>query len=188
MIWIGLLGPLWSWAQQHDPGLVMAQRLGLCEALMAKNGQAYEAAPCQDCNITYLPLIGTGQQPELFFIEIESATHCGSGGCSGEVYQRRGPAYRRALGLFGYFERSIPRSGAPPDLVYLHTDTGSRDYTGDGEQDRALVWLQYRWDCQKASYLPHDLLRLEVRGRSLPLSQLRRPLLQDWRKQNRWSF
>ncbi len=188
MICIGLLSPLWSWAQQRDPGLAMAERLGLCDALTAKNGEAYEAAPCADCNITYLPLIGPEQQPKLFFIEIESATHCGSGGCSGEIYQRRGPAYRRALGLFGYFERSIPRPNAPPDLVYLHSDSGSRDYTGDGEDDPALVWLQYRWDARAARYLAYDLLRIEVRGRSLPLSQLRRPLLQDWRERNRWSF
>ncbi|MEQ8707128.1 MAG: hypothetical protein RIC19_24565 [Phaeodactylibacter sp.] len=167
----------------------MANKLGLCDALTSRSGEVYESAPCSNCNIEYIPLIGNSQNPDLLFIEIESASHCGSGGCSGHIYMRRGPDYEQVLGLFGYYERSVPRSGnQPADLVYLHVDGGSQDYNGDGFDDRASIWMQYRWNQDNKKYLPYDILRIKVNGKSIPLSTKRTRLLQEWTRNNRWSF
>lgn len=167
----------------------MARELGLCDALTSRSGEVYEGNPCNNCNISYIPLIGSSQNPDLFFIEIESASHCGSGGCSGQIYSRRGPSYQQVLGLFGYFERSVPRPGQQPaDLVYLHIDGGNRDYNGDDLSDRASIWIQYRWNADRKKYLPYDILRIKVNGKSIPLAAKRTSLLREWTRDNQWSF
>ncbi|MCI5094422.1 hypothetical protein [Phaeodactylibacter sp.] len=188
-IWLGLLLPLWGWAQPEKAGLEIASKLGLCDALTSRSGEVYESDPCANCNIEYIPLVGSRHNPDLLFIEINSASHCGSGGCSGQVYARRGPSYQQILGLFGYFERSVPQPGnQPADLVYLHVDSGSQDYDGDGMEDRASIWIQYRWNSSTEQYLPHDILRIKVNERSIPLAAKRTALLREWTRNNRWSF
>ncbi|MBV6655192.1 MAG: hypothetical protein KI786_15605 [Mameliella sp.] len=189
IIWTGLLLPALGWTQAQNGGLEMAQELGLCDALTSRSGEAYEQDPCTNCNIDYIPLIGDRKNPELFFIEIESATHCGSGGCSGQVYMRRGPTYQMVLGLFGYFERGISRGpNLPADLVYLHVDKGNYDFDNDGLEDAANIWLQYRWDASIGKYLPYDILRIKVNGSSIPLASRRSALLKEWTDDNLWTF
>lgn len=186
---MGLLMPLCSWAQPEMAGLEMARDLGLCDALTSRSGEVYEADPCRNCDIDYIPLLGSSQSPELLFIAIESASHCGSGGCSGQIYERRGPIYKQVMGLFGYFERSIPRPGqSPDDLVYLHVDGGSQDYDEDDFPEPAEIWIQYRWSAETMKYLPYDILRIQVNGKSIPLASMRTRLLKEWTRNNQWSF
>lgn len=189
MIGLGALLPVWGWAQPEKAGLEIARKLGLCDALTSRSGEVYERDPCNNCNIAYIPLLGSSQEPELFFIEIESASHCGSGGCSGQVFQRRGPSYQQVLGLFGFFERSVPRPGPhPPDLVYLHVDSGNHDFDGDDLGDHASIWIQYRWSKENGKYLPYDILRIKVDGKSIPLAAKRARLLEKWTRDNLWTF
>jgi hypothetical protein len=190
MVALGMvLMALMGHTQQTTPAQarLMAQRLGLCTPFASgvKDGIDY---PCQDCDITYVPLKGTAQDPQLFLIEISSAAHCGSGGCSGEVYERQGKGYKSLLGLFGTFERTIPRTGEVPDLVYVHHSYGSHDFLNNGVGDIADVWMQYRWNPAKRQYCLHDILRIEVASRAIPLSPWRKRLLQEWRQENRWMF
>ncbi|TXB61701.1 hypothetical protein [Phaeodactylibacter luteus] len=174
-------------AQQSAVAIRMAKKLNLCSEFVAK-GVGFEDFPCDECQITYIPLKGAAEAPDLFFIEVQSAAHCGSGGCSGEVYALTKYGYRNQTGLFGYFERQIERPGQIPDLVYLHYDSGSHDFDQDGLGDRASIWMQYRWSEPQQKYLPYDLLRIETNGGSLPLAKLKQGLLKDWTQENLWTF
>ena len=131
-----------------------------------------------------------GDEPaQLFFLETQSPNHCGSGGCTGTVYRKRGQSYIAITNFFGYFDRAIARSGnATPDIVYVHNESMRHDFTGDGAKDMAVIKVKYRWNAQRQNFEVADILAIEASGRKVDARAYREQLLQEYRQGSPWVY
>ena len=176
-----------SWAQTGSFESRLAEQLGLCtNNRTAGNDYIY---PCSQCKLQFVSL-SPGQQPDqLFLMEARSPDNCGSGGCTGTVYYKRGQSYSALVNFFGYFDRVIARSGnATPDIVYIHSETMKHDFTGDGAKDRASLKIKYRWNTQRQAFEVADILAIETAGRKIDPGAFRQLLLQEYRQGSPWVY
>lgn len=177
---IALLGTSYLAIAQAE---ALAERLGVCGA-----GQSTDpfSVSCQQCQLTFVSLSPGQAEDELFFLEARSAVHCGTGGCTGTIYQKRGNSYRELAFVFGQFERAISRPGQPPYLIYEHDESPRRDYDRDGRQDPAVLRVKYRWDSRQQRIVMVDLLSVTVNGQSIPVAPWREVLLREWKMGSPW--
>jgi hypothetical protein len=150
----------------------MALKVGVCGS-----STTY---PCKHCKFNFVALAPGKPKDQLFFLETTSPGHCGSGGCTGTVYRKDGNQYRDILHIFGFFDRSIPRSGQAPDLVYLHVEFPKRDYNRDGQKDKATIRVQYRWNTSRLAFDIVDILSIDVYGQDINPSPWRKQLIREW--------
>ena len=189
-IWLlVLLYPAISVAQR-GAALALAKAVGLCEESYAANGNNTQA-PCANCKLYLVPLQGQLPQPEWFFLEARSIAHCGSGGCTGTVYQKTGQQYTERFSLFGVVDRKLSRPHAsPPVIVYRHR-TSRYDFNGNGLGESATVWASYTWSVPNKRLLLSDILRIQQddgSGTNVPLGKWREKLLREWRQDSPWVF
>ena len=165
----------------------LAEQLGLCtNKRTVGNDYTY---PCSQCNLQFVSL-SPGEQPDqLFLMEARSPDNCGSGGCTGTVYRKRGQSYIAITNFFGYFDRAIARSGnATPDIVYVHNESMRHDFTGDGAKDMAVIKVKYRWNAQRQNFEVADILAIEASGRKVDARAYREQLLQEYRQGSPWMY
>ncbi|MCB9267467.1 MAG: hypothetical protein H6558_20785 [Lewinellaceae bacterium] len=165
----------------------LAEQLGLCtNKRTVGNDYTY---PCSQCNLQFVSL-SPGEQPDqLFLMEARSPDNCGSGGCTGTVYRKRGQSYIAITNFFGYFDRAIARSGnATPDIVYVHNESMRHDFTGDGAKDMAVIKVKYRWNAQRQNFEVADILAIEASGRKVDARAYREQLLQEYRQGSPWVY
>ncbi len=167
----------------------LADMAGLCREYRPKGPVSGSNVPCSDCELYWVMLQGQLPRPDLFFVEVRSPYHCGSGGCTGSVFQRYSEGYRKLFSLFGRIDRERSRPEAsPPVIVYQHDLSPRYDFTGDGAADRATVWAKYRWQSSSRRFFLFDIIRIEAGGRSIPLRGWRERLLQAWHQESPWLY
>ncbi len=182
----GLLLAVTGYAQRRD-AIVLAERLGLCD--FNHKGSGYpNTYPCSDCRFYLLPLSGELPMPDLFFIEIQSPSHCGTGGCTGTVFQKQGSQYHELFSMFGRVDAERSRPNDPqPLLVYQHF-TDHYNFSGKDFPQQAAIWASYRWSPQQRRFQLKDIVRIEVNGEPIAVGPWRSRILSDWQAASPWLF
>lgn len=176
-------------AQQGRLEVQLAEKLGLCTAQKGQPANYNADFPCNQCKFNFISLSPGTAPDQLFFLEIQSPNHCGSGGCTGTVYRKRGANYEEVNNFFGFFEKSIPRPGQPtPDLVYIHVEYPQHDFDNNGSRDPATLRVRYRWSDGRQTYEVLDILSIESNGKQIPLSNWRSRLLEEFRQKSPWMY
>ncbi len=189
IIYFALMAVTSTWAQHEALAVRLAEQLGLCSNQKKQAGNFNLDYPCNQCEIKFAPLSPGNAPGQLFFLEVQSPNHCGSGGCTGTVYRQYGKGYQEVNNFFGFFEKTVPRAGSTvPDLVYLHLEYPRHDYDHNGSMDHAAIRVQYRWDNGKTSYELIDILSIEACDKQIPLGPWRKLLLQEYRQASPWVF
>lgn len=146
-----------------------------------------ESDPCAYCTLQFISLGKSGKQDDFFFLEVESADNCGSGGCNGVVYKKVNGKYQEINRFFGFFVgQSASPNGSIPDLIYTHIEYPVRDYNDDGTKDKAHVKIKYRWNPQNQIYEIADVLAISLSKDTVALGTWRQSLLQEYRKSPPW--
>ena len=178
-----------SWAQHGALATQLAEQLGLCSTQKKQPGHFNLDFPCNQCEITLIPLSPGTPPGQMFLMEVQSPGHCGSGGCTSTVYRKYGESYQEVLNFLGFFEKTLPRQGSSaPDIIFLHLEYPRHDYNQNGSLDHAAVRAQYRWDASQATYVLTDILSVEVGGKKIALAAWRKVLLQEYRLASPWVF
>ena len=162
----------------------LASKLGIC------TNQNYNAMstdfPCKQCKIAFVPLKSGRAKDQLFFMEASSPGHCGSGGCTGTVYEKRGNNYTALSHIFGFFDGTISRGSQIPDLAYIHVEFPKRDYNNDGVKDKATFKVRYRWNPGKNSFDVVDILSIDVYGTTIDPLPWKKNLIREWQSASPW--
>ncbi|MCB0553881.1 MAG: hypothetical protein KDD02_10045 [Phaeodactylibacter sp.] len=184
-----LLAVTSGWAQQNGIEVKLAEKLGLCTAQKGQPSNYSMAYPCNQCKFKFLSLSPGGEPDLLFFLETQSPNHCGSGGCTGTVYRKRGNGYDEVNNFLGYFEKSIPQSGhSVPDLIYIHVEYPQHDFDNDGSWDPATLRVRYRWNSGRQSFEIIDILSIEAYEKQIPVTAWRKRLLEEFRQKSPWMY
>lgn len=190
-IWVlGMLCSATGIIAQEDATRALAKAVGLCgDSYAATEGSVQPA--CTECDFYLVLLKGQLPSPELFFLEARSPAYCGSGGCTGTVYQKVGQHYQERFSLFGVVDRKESRpQHTPAVIVYKHRTT-RYDFDGNGLGESATVWAQYEWSKQHNRLLLSNILRIQKddgRSQAIPLAKWRERLLREWRQDSPWVF
>jgi hypothetical protein len=162
----------------------LASKLGLC------SNQNYHAMstdfPCKQCKISFVPLQSSRAKDQLFFIEASSPLHCGSGGCTGTVYEKKGNQYIALSHVFGFFDGTVSRGSQVPDLTYIHVEFPKRDYNNDGVKDKATFRVRYRWNPDRSSFDVVDILSIDVYGAPVNPMLWKKRLIREWQAASPW--
>ncbi|MCB0570502.1 MAG: hypothetical protein KDC66_12085 [Phaeodactylibacter sp.] len=178
-------------AQHNRLEVELAEKLGLCTSQKGPAANANSTTfPCNQCKFNFISLSPGATPDQLFFLEIQSPNHCGSGGCTGTVYRKRAGFYEEVNNFFGFFEKTIPQPGKQqtPDLVYIHTEYPQHDFDNNGSRDPATLRVRYRWNNSHQTYEVLDILSIEANGKPISLDSWRKKLLDEFRQKSPWMY